>query len=95
MPRRTKLEIAEIMRRVRSNGTSPELLFRREIKSHGYRFRTCDDRLPGKPDLVFPKQHVVVFVDGDFWHGHQWRRRRLPSVEAQFTGCDNRDYWIR
>lgn len=34
----------------------------------GYR-SVIDDQLPGKPDLVFPKKRVLIFVDGCFWHG--------------------------
>ena len=38
----------------------------------------------GKPDFVFPRARVAVFVDGCFWHGHP-RKCRLPKK--------NREYW--
>lgn len=40
--------------------------------------------LKGKPDFVFPKQRVVIFVDGCFWHGHDCRN---------VTPKDNADFW--
>lgn len=39
--------------------------------------------LIGKPDFVFPKKHIVVFVDGCFWHGHNCRNV-TPSANADF-----------
>ena len=45
--------------------------------------------------MVFPRSKIALFIDGDFWHGNQWRLRGLPSLEQQFTGCANREYWIR
>lgn len=81
------------MARVRSRDTGPELAFRRAIWRLGYRFRVCDRRLPGKPDLVFPRHRLVVFIDGDFWHGGQWRRRRLAALDEQFVGAENALYW--
>lgn len=51
-------------------------------------------RLPGKPDIVFSRMRVAVFVDGDFWHGNQWRIRGLDSLEHQFVHSTNASYWI-
>jgi DNA mismatch endonuclease (patch repair protein) len=39
--------------------------------------------LIGKPDFVFPKKRIVVFVDGCFWHGHDCRNV-TPSANAEF-----------
>lgn len=87
------VERSERMSRVKSRDTGPELEFRRAIWRRGYRYRVCDTRRPGKPDLVFPAHRLAVFIDGDFWHGHQWRLRRLTSIDQQFEGAANRDYW--
>src|SRR5690606_2334360 len=84
---------SERMARVRSKDTEPELRFRKAIWRAGYRFRTCDARLPGKPDLTFARHRLAVFIDGDFWHGHQWRTRRLLQLDDQFTAAANGDYW--
>jgi len=59
------------MSRIRHADTKPELAVRRLLFARGMRYRKCCRRLPGKPDLVFSTAKVVVFVDGDFWHG--WR----------------------
>ena len=59
------------MSRIRSKDTGPELTIRRLVHARGLRFRKHKRGLPGRPDLVFAAVRVVVFVDGDFWHG--WR----------------------
>ncbi len=59
------------MSRVRSKNTAPELKIRRLAHRRGLRYRIHADWLPGKPDLVFIRAKVAVFIDGDFWHG--WR----------------------
>lgn len=84
--------VAKSMRAVHSQDTLPELLLRQALHRMGVRFRLHRRDLPGVPDIVFPRQRVAVFVDGDFWHGHQWKQRGLPSLDAAFTS--NRPYWI-
>ncbi len=59
------------MRRVRREGTAPELQVRKAAHALGLRFRLHRKDLPGSPDLVFPGRHVVIFVHGCFWHGHE------------------------
>lgn len=59
------------MSRIRMTDTKPELIIRRLAFARGLRYRKYSAALPGKPDLVFARARVVVFVDGDFWHG--WR----------------------
>jgi DNA mismatch endonuclease (patch repair protein) len=75
------------MARVHSTGTSPEMKVRRAIHRAGFRFRLHRADLPGKPDLVFPRFRLVVFVHGCFWHWHGCKRSRMPAT--------NRDYWTR
>ncbi|MFL6160763.1 MAG: very short patch repair endonuclease [Jatrophihabitantaceae bacterium] len=81
--RRDPAVTSKIMAAVRSKDTEPELLLRRELHRRGLRYR-LHGRLPGRPDLVFGPARLVVFVDGDFWHGHGWRERGFTSWEAQF-----------
>ena len=83
------------MRRVRSRDTTPELLLRRALWAAGLRFRTCSTTLPGKPDIVIHSKRMAIFIDGDFWHGGQWRRRRLASLDDQFRQTESRAYWLR
>lgn len=59
------------MSRIRATDTKPEMLVRKFLHARGFRYRLHDKKLPGKPDLVFPKYKTVLFVNGCFWHGHQ------------------------
>lgn len=61
---------SELMARIRSNDTAPELALRRALHRLGLRFTLRNGRLPDKPDLVFPRHKAVVFVHGCFWHRH-------------------------
>src|SRR3972149_8901140 len=66
------------MAAVRTRGTSIELALAVALKSFGLRWVPHDDGLPGKPDFVFHRHRVAVFVDGDFWHGFrfpQWKEK--------------------
>ncbi|MGA7830692.1 MAG: NgoMIV family type II restriction endonuclease [Terracidiphilus sp.] len=77
---------SENMRRIASKGTKPEMFVRRFVHSQGYRFRLHINSLPGKPDLVFPMLHKVIYVHGCFWHLHKGcREGRIPQTR--------RDYW--
>ena len=58
------------MRRIRSKDTSPEMILRRLVYSMGYRYRLHVPKLPGKPDLVFPRLKKIIEVRGCFWHQH-------------------------
>ena len=59
------------MSRIRSKDTKPEEMVRKYLFSRGLRYRKCDKRYPGKPDMVFPKYRTAVFVNGCFWHSHK------------------------
>lgn len=70
------------MSRIRSRDTKPELVFRRALREAGLLgYRKNMKGLPGTPDVVFTKYKLAIFVDGDFWHGHDFpeRRNRLAS----------------
>jgi len=87
--------ITYTMQRVRSKDTTSELALRHALWRRGLRFRIHRANLPGTPDIVFPGAKLVVFVDGDFWHGNQWRLRGLERLEDQFRDCGNSEYWVR
>jgi DNA mismatch endonuclease (patch repair protein) len=78
-----------IKRRNRSRNTEAEMLLRRELWRLGFRFRLHDPTLTGKPDLVFRRARVVIFCDGDFWHGRHWKKRRDRLARGA-----NAAYWI-
>lgn len=60
------------MSRVKTKDTDLEVVVRSQLHRRGLRFRKHVKTLPGKPDIVFPKSRVAVFVDGDFWHGYDF-----------------------
>lgn len=82
-------EASRAMRRNRSQDTEPELLLRRELWRRGLRYRLHTSGLPGRPDLVFRRERVAVFCDGDFWHGKDW-----PERKKRLAKGNNPDYWI-
>lgn len=73
---------SRVMRQVKGKDTSPELALRRALFALGARGWRCHRTdLPGKPDLVFSRARVAVFVDGAFWHGHPRKFRPGQSGE--------------
>lgn len=78
---------SRMMSAIRGSNTRPEILLRSALHSIGLRYRLHDHNLPGKPDLVFPKYRVVVFVHGCFWHAHSCKAFRVPST--------NKEFWVR
>jgi DNA mismatch endonuclease, patch repair protein len=73
----------------RKSGTRCEVTLRRELWSRGLRYRVNFSDLPGTPDIVFVRQRVVVFCDGDFWHG-----RNLEERLGRLARGHNADYWV-
>jgi DNA mismatch endonuclease (patch repair protein) len=85
-----------MMAGIKGKNTKPELIVRRGLHRMGHRFRLHDKRLPGKPDLVFPKYRAVIQVQGCFWHGHDCHLFKWPSTRKEFwkakiTGNRERD----
>ena len=72
------------MARIRAKDTQPELAVRRMVHAMGYRYVLHDRRLPGTPDLVFPRRGKVVLVQGCFWHGHKCGRGFKPKTNEAF-----------
>lgn len=69
--------------------TSCELKLRRALWRLGLRFRTSRPDIPGKPDIIFGRARVLVFCDGDFWHG-----RDLDARLSRLEGGHNPRYWV-
>jgi DNA mismatch endonuclease (patch repair protein) len=72
------------MSRIRGRDTKPELLIRRGLHARGFRYRLHDKKLPGTPDLVFPRYHAIVFVHGCFWHEHTCPMFKPPLTRQDF-----------
>lgn len=81
----------KIMSSIPSKNTEPELMLRKALWKDNLRYRVNYKKLPGKPDIVFTKRRVVVFCDGDFWHGHNWAIRGLSSLDEELAGYS--DFW--
>ena len=73
------------MSHIHSRDTKPELLVRRWLWSHGYRYRLNVKGVPGKPDIVMRPYHTAIFVNGCFWHGHEGCCK-IPHT--------NREFWM-
>lgn len=78
---------SEIMAKVHSANTTPEIRVRKLLHSLGYRFRLQRRDMPGNPDIVLPKYKTVIFVHGCFWHGCPTCRHAKKRPVA------NADYW--
>jgi len=68
--------------------TQHEVMLRRELWRAGLRFRKNVESMPGKPDILFPSAKVIVFCDGDFWHGRNW-----PALKRKLAAGSNAGYW--
>jgi len=92
--RLTREQRSALMARVRSYDTKPERVLRSALHRAGLRFRKHVRDLPGRPDAVFARARVAVFVDGDFWHGYrfpQWSSTLPEYWRAKITRNRARD----
>lgn len=86
------------MARIRSKDTAAELSIRRVLHRRGLRYRVNVRSLPGKPDMVFSRSRIVVFIDGDFWHGRFYREQHQRWTEywqKKIAGNMDRDRHVR
>ena len=88
------------MAAIHGKDTKPEMVVRRWLWGHGYRYRLNHPRLPGKPDIVMRKYRTCIFVNGCFWHGHYIHLAfdDLPFTIESSECCKipktNRDFWV-
>lgn len=75
---------SRMMAGIKGKNTRPELFLRKTLHAMGFRYRLGGEGLPGKPDIVFHKQRVVIFVHGCFWHMHECKYFRWPTTNQQF-----------
>lgn len=83
----TKEQISLNMRHNKSKDTKPELLLRKELWKRGLRYRKNYKGVSGKPDIVFLKAKIAVFVDGKMWHGYNWDKQKNDFKS-------HREFWI-
>lgn len=69
---------------IRSKDTQPELAVRKALHAAGFRYRVHDKRLPGKPDMSFPRFGALIEINGCFWHRHKCHLFKWPSSRKEF-----------
>jgi DNA mismatch endonuclease, patch repair protein len=84
---------SKIMSAVKNKDSEAEVKLRRALFARGLRYRVHYGKLVGRPDIVFPGARVVVFIDGDFWHGNAWRLRGMASFDEQFRFRSRPEWW--
>lgn len=87
-------EIRRNMSAIRSRDNRTEIALRRSLHALGLRYRLHPPDVLGKPDIVFPRARVAVFVDGDYWHARLLREKGMTAVRERLRGGDQ-DYWIK
>ena len=89
---------SRMMSAIRSRDTKPEMLVRKFLWREGWRFRVCDRRIEGHPDIVVPRAHALIEVRGCFWHRHGWTWDGRKLVQEAVCGDatwpkSNRAFW--
>lgn len=83
--KRAPLTRSEVMARVKGRDTKPEMRLRRALHAAGLRYRLQAKELPGRPDIVFRRARLAIFVHGCFWHRHPGcEHARMPKSRLQF-----------
>jgi len=81
----SKSKRSEVMSLIKGKNTKPELALRKLLSStlypRGYRYRIHYKKVIGSPDVAFVGQKLAVFVDGTFWHGYDFKKRKLKLTD--------------
>ena len=85
----TKEQRHKNMQNIKSSDTKIEVLLRKALWHHGYRYRKNYKTLPGKPDIALTKYKIAIFCDGEFFHGKDWEVLK-PRLEKG----NNSEYWV-
>ena len=83
----TKEQRRRNMQAIKSSGSKIEVTLAKALWNLGYRYRKNDKTVFGKPDLTLKKYKLAIFVDGEFWHGKDWNKRKQHLIS-------NKNYWI-
>lgn len=75
------------MSKIKSKRTKAEILLSKRLWAEGIRYRLNYKKLPGSPDIAITKEKIVIFVDGEFWHGKDWEVKKTRIK-------NNSEYWI-
>lgn len=88
MRKENKESRSRIMASIKGKDTKIELTLRKLLWKKGYRYRKNYSKLPGTPDIVFIKEKIAIFCDGEFWHGYHWEENKVKIKT-------NRTFWIK
>jgi len=83
----TTRQRSDLMSKIKAQDTKPEVKLRKALWNLGFRYRKNVRKLPGCPDVVFSRFKLVIFVDGEFWHGYKWDEKKVKIKS-------NRDFWL-
>jgi len=82
----TKEQRSKNMQAIKSAGTKSEILLSKTLWKLGYRYRKNDKSIFGKPDLVFKRLKIAIFVDSEYFHGKDWKTEKYRIKS-------NREFW--
>ncbi|MCL1949726.1 MAG: very short patch repair endonuclease [Turicibacter sp.] len=85
----TSAERSKLMSRIRSAGGKGETMLQKSLWHKNIRYRKNYRKIPGSPDIALTKYKIAVFIDGEFWHGFDWKARKERGFK------NNPDYWIK
>lgn len=77
------------MKHIKAKDTAIEVILRKALWERGYRYRKNYKGLPGHPDIVLTKYKIVIFCDGEFFHGKDWEK-----LKVRLKKSNNSEYWI-
>jgi len=84
---KTSAARSELMKKIKSDKTTPEILLQKALRKEKIKFKKNYSQLHGNPDVALIDKKIAIFVDGEFWHGYQWKEKK-KKIKA------NRPYWI-
>lgn len=96
------------MSHIRGKDTKPEMIVRKYLYHHGFRYRVNTRKMPGSPDIVMRRLHTIIMVNGCFWHGHNLQEAegdssnllvRKPLLLVDSVCCkipkSNTEFWVK
>ena len=86
----TKEQRKKNMQHIKAKDTKIEIILRKALWKKGYRYRKNYNKLLGKPDIVLPKYNIVIFWDGEFFHGKDWE-----LLKNKLKKSNNGEFWIK
>ena len=86
----TKEQRKKNMQHIKEKDTKIEIILRKALWKKGYRYRKNYNKLLGKPDIVLPKYNIVIFCDGEFFHGKDWE-----LLKNKLKKSNNGEFWIK